>query len=50
MNVQDEGYLGTWNYTVDDAPFGFQKGKVIFFYIKKTKELIKQHEPIGHYP
>ncbi len=31
MNVQDEGYLGTWNYTVDDAPFGFQKGKVIFY-------------------
>lgn len=31
MNVQDEGYVGTWNYTVDNAPFGFQKGKVIFF-------------------
>ena len=30
-NVQDEGYLGTWIYTVEDAPFGFQRGKVIFY-------------------
>lgn len=31
LNVQDQGLLGTWNYTVEDAPFGFQKGKVIFY-------------------
>ena len=30
-SVQDQGILGIWNYTVEDAPFGFQTGKVIFF-------------------
>lgn len=30
-NVQDEGILGTWIYTAEDAPFGFQKGKVVFY-------------------
>ena len=30
-SMQDHGILGTWNYTVEDAPFGFQTGKVIFF-------------------
>jgi glycoprotein endo-alpha-1,2-mannosidase len=30
-NIQDKGILGTWQYTVKDAPFGFQTGKVIFF-------------------
>jgi glycoprotein endo-alpha-1,2-mannosidase len=29
--VQESGILGTWNYRVDDAPFGFQSGKVIFY-------------------
>jgi len=30
-NIQDNGILGNWQYTVKDAPFGFQTGKVIFF-------------------
>ena len=29
--IQDKGILGTWQYTVKDAPFGFQTGRVIFF-------------------
>jgi glycoprotein endo-alpha-1,2-mannosidase len=29
--VKEETILGTWNYTVNDAPFGFQTGKVIFY-------------------
>jgi len=28
---EDYGILGTWSYKVDDAPFGFQSGKVIFY-------------------
>jgi len=31
MNVEDQGLLGTWVYTVEDAPFGFQTGRVIFY-------------------
>jgi len=31
MVVQDQGILGTWIYTVEDAPFGFQTGRVIFY-------------------
>jgi len=31
MQVQDQGILGTWIYTVEDAPFGFQTGRVIFY-------------------
>jgi glycoprotein endo-alpha-1,2-mannosidase len=30
-HVQDQDILGTWIYKVDDAPFGFQTGRVIFF-------------------
>jgi len=31
MHVQDKGILGTWIYTVEEAPFGFQTGRVIFY-------------------
>ena len=31
MKVQDKGILGTWIYTVEEAPFGFQTGRVIFY-------------------
>jgi len=31
INMQDQGLLGTWVYTVEDAPFGFQTGRVIFY-------------------
>lgn len=30
-HVQDQGLLGTWIYTVEDAPFGFQTGRAIFY-------------------
>lgn len=29
--VKEETIMGTWNYTAEDAPFGFQTGKVIFY-------------------
>ncbi len=29
--VKEETLIGTWNYTTEDAPFGFQTGKVIFY-------------------
>ena len=28
---ESDGLLGTWNYTAEKAPFGFQSGKMIFF-------------------
>lgn len=31
VQEQDKGILGTWIYTVEDAPFGFQTGRVIFY-------------------
>jgi glycoprotein endo-alpha-1,2-mannosidase len=31
VKVQDKGILGTWIYTVEEAPFGFQTGRVIFY-------------------
>jgi hypothetical protein len=31
MHMQDKGVLGTWIYTVEEAPFGFQTGRVIFY-------------------
>jgi glycoprotein endo-alpha-1,2-mannosidase len=30
-NEQGEGILGTWKYKANDAPFGFQSGKVVFY-------------------
>jgi hypothetical protein len=30
-HVQDQGIPGTWIYTVEDAPIGFQTGRVIFY-------------------
>jgi glycoprotein endo-alpha-1,2-mannosidase len=30
-NLMRDLLLGTWNYTVKEAPFGFRTGKVIFF-------------------
>jgi len=31
QNAEEKGILGTWIYTVEDAPFGFQTGRVIFY-------------------
>lgn len=31
VKEQEPGLLGTWNYRVDEAPFGFQSGKVVFY-------------------
>jgi len=45
-DIQDKGILGTWQYTVKDAPFGFQTGKVIFFEEEEvTRAKLKVYEP-----
>jgi len=42
-NVKDQEILGTWNYVANDASYGYQTGKVIFYeeggFIKATVEI-----------